>query len=114
VKLSLSDREFMCRLCGSWFDRDVASALVILKEGLCLCIAGEKTRDGNASAMTKHLSYIPRVSVSMSWEALSVRSGYPCELLINLSTMLFLYVSVSIVTMMLFRTMSFSIFSHGL
>jgi len=31
-------------------------------------------------------------------------SLYPCELLINLSAMLFLYVSVSIVTIMLFRT----------
>jgi len=41
-------------------------------------------------------------------------SLYPCELLINLSAMLFLYVSVSIVTIMLFRTMPFSIFSHGL
>ena len=50
----------------------MALALVILKEGFCLCIAGETTRDGNASAMTKHLSYIPRVSVSMSWEATPV------------------------------------------
>ena len=41
-------------------------------------------------------------------------SLYPCELLINLSAMLFLYVSVSIVTIMLFRKMSFSIFSNGL
>jgi len=41
-------------------------------------------------------------------------SLYPCELLINLSAMLFLYDSDSIVAMMLYRTMSFSIFSHGL
>jgi transposase len=33
VKLSLSDREFTCLLCNSTFYRDVASALVILKEG---------------------------------------------------------------------------------
>jgi len=41
-------------------------------------------------------------------------SLYPCELLINLSAMLFLYVSVSMIIIMLFRTMPFSIFSHGL
>jgi len=39
-------------------------------------------------------------------------SLYPCELLINLSAMLFLYDNVSmIIIMMLFRMMSFSIFS---
>jgi len=44
---------------------------------------------------------------------------YPCELLINLSAMLFLYDSVSmiiiimIIIIMLFRMMSFSIFSSN-
>ncbi|MGC9146079.1 MAG: zinc ribbon domain-containing protein, partial [Nitrososphaeria archaeon] len=41
VELKLSDREFTCPLCGSWFDRDVASALVIKDKGLCLWNAGE-------------------------------------------------------------------------
>jgi hypothetical protein len=36
---------------------------------------------------------------------------YPCELLINLSAMLFLYDSVSMIIIMLFRMISFSIFS---
>ncbi len=35
VRLKLSDREFVCPSRGSWFDRDVASALVIKREGLC-------------------------------------------------------------------------------
>ena len=71
-------------------------------------------RDENASAMLEYFASIPHVSVSMNREALPVMAGYPCELLINLSAMLFLYVSVSIVTIMLFRTISFSIFSNGL
>ena len=45
VKPSLSDREFTCLLCNSTFYRDVASALVILKEGLCLWDSGETPRD---------------------------------------------------------------------
>ena len=52
------------------------------------------------------------VSVSTDFEVVSAMTGYPCELLINLSAMLFLYDSVSmIIIMMLFRMMSFSIFS---
>jgi len=69
VKLSLSDREFICPLCNSTFDRDVASALVILKEGLCLWNAGETPRNENVSAMAEYLSRIPHVSVLMNWEA---------------------------------------------
>jgi len=114
VKLNMHQREFTCPSCNSTFDRDVASALVIMKEGLSLWNVGETPGDENASAMLEYFASIPHVSVSMNWEALPVRAEYPCELLINLSAMLFLYVSVSIVTIMLFRTMSFSIFSHGL
>jgi len=72
VKLSLSDRKFTCPLCNSTFDRDVASALVILKEGLCLWNAGETPRDENASAMVEYLKSIPHVSLFMSWEATPV------------------------------------------
>ena len=69
VKLSLSDREFICPLCGSWFDRDVALALVILNEGLCLWNAGETPRDENASTMAEYLSRVFQVSLLMNWEA---------------------------------------------
>gem|GEM_PF-4691590 len=55
----------------------------------------------NASIINKNFTYI-----------LNCYLLYPCELLINLSAMLFLYDSVSmIIIMMLFRMMSFSIFS---
>ena len=40
VKLDLSQREFTCPSCNSTFDRDVASAIVILKEGLSLWNVG--------------------------------------------------------------------------
>jgi len=75
VKLELSQRELTCPSCNTTFDRDVASAIVILKEGLCLWNAGETPRDENASAMLEYFASIPHVSVSMNWEALSVRSG---------------------------------------
>jgi transposase len=39
--LNLSDREFTCSSCGSPFDGDAASAVVILKEVLCPWDAGE-------------------------------------------------------------------------
>ena len=45
VELKLSDREFTCPSCSSWFDRDVASALVIKDKGLCLWNAGETPGD---------------------------------------------------------------------
>ncbi|MFP3262451.1 MAG: hypothetical protein RXP28_06445 [Nitrososphaeria archaeon] len=69
MKLSLSDRKFACPLCNSTFDRDVALALVILKEGFCLWDAGETPGDENASAMAEYLKSIPHVSLSMNWEA---------------------------------------------
>ena len=75
VKLSLSDGKFTCPLCNSTFDRYVASALVILKEGLCLWDAGETPRDEKAYAMAEYLSRIPHVSLSMNWEATPVRAG---------------------------------------
>jgi len=75
VKLDLSQRELTCPSCNSTFDRDVASALVILKEGLSLWNAGETPGDENASAIVEYLKSIPHVSVSMNREALSVRAG---------------------------------------
>ena len=75
VKLNMHQRELTCPSCNSTFDRDVASAIVILKEGLSLCIAGETPGDENASAMLEYFSSIPHVSVSMNWEALPVRAG---------------------------------------
>ncbi|MFP3220633.1 MAG: transposase, partial [Candidatus Marsarchaeota archaeon] len=75
VKLELSDRELACPSCNSAFDRDVASAIVILKEGLSLWNVGETPGDENASAMMEYLASIPGVSVSMNREAPSVRAG---------------------------------------
>ena len=75
VKLNMHQRELTCPSCNSTFDRDVASAIVILKEGLSLWNVGETPRDENASAMVEYLKSIPHVSFSMNWEALSVRSG---------------------------------------
>jgi Transposase and inactivated derivatives len=75
VKLDLSQRELTCPSCNSAFDRDVASAIVILKEGLSLWNAGETPGDENASAMLEYLKSIPHVSVSMNREALPVRAG---------------------------------------
>jgi len=75
VKLDLSQREFTCPSCNSTFDRDVASAIVILKEGLSLWNVGETPGDENASAMMEYLQSIPHVSVSMNREAPSVRAG---------------------------------------
>jgi hypothetical protein len=69
VKLILLDRKFTCLLCNSTFDRDVASALVILKEGLCLWDSGETAVDENVSAMAEYLSRISQISLSMNWEA---------------------------------------------
>jgi putative transposase len=66
TKLSLSAREFTCPSCNSAFDRDVASALVILEEGLCLWDAGETPRDDHTSAMVEYLSHISHVNVSMN------------------------------------------------
>lgn len=67
VELSLRNREFTCPWCGSWFDRDVASALVIKREGLCLWDAGETPKDEYASAfdMLEYFSRIPRLRVSV-------------------------------------------------
>jgi putative transposase len=67
VKLDLSQREFTCPSCNSTFDRDVASAIVILKEGLSLWNVGETPGDENASVMLEYAS-IPHVSVSMNRE----------------------------------------------
>jgi putative transposase len=75
VGLNLSDRVLACPSCGSVYDRDVASAVVILKEGLCLWDAGETPRDEDTSAMVEYLGGIPHVSVSMNWEAPSARAG---------------------------------------
>jgi len=75
IKLDLSQREFTCPSCNSTFDRDVASAIVILKEGLSLWNVGETPGDENVSAMAEYLSRIPHVSVSMNWEAPSIRVG---------------------------------------
>jgi len=74
VKLDLHQRELTCPSCNSAFDRDVASALVILKEGLSLWNVGETPGDENASAMAEYLKSIPHVSVSMNREATSVRA----------------------------------------
>ena len=52
VKLDMSKREFTCPSCNSMFDRDVASAIVILKEGLSLWNVGETPGDENA--LIKH------------------------------------------------------------
>jgi protein-arginine kinase activator protein McsA len=59
VKLDLSQREFTCPCCNSTFDRDVASAIVILKEGLSLWNVGETPGDENASAMMEYFASIP-------------------------------------------------------
>jgi len=75
VMLDLSQRKFTCPSCNPHFDRDVASPIVILKEGLSPWNAGETPRDENASAMVEYLRGIPRVSVSMNWEAPSARVG---------------------------------------
>jgi len=75
VKLDLSQRKFTCPSCNSTFDRDVASAIVILKEGLSLWNVGETPGDEYASAMLEYFSSIPHVSVSMNREALPVRAG---------------------------------------
>ncbi|MDP7976033.1 zinc ribbon domain-containing protein [Tardisphaera saccharovorans] len=79
VRLKLSDREFTCPSCGSWFDRDAASALVIRDKGLCLWNAGEAPGDERAftSSITEYLQSIPHVkaSAAMNQEALTVRSG---------------------------------------
>jgi len=75
VKLDLSQRELTCPSCNSTFDRDVASAIVILKEGLSLWNAGETRGYGNASAMLEYFESIPHVSVSMNREALPVMAG---------------------------------------
>ena len=45
------------------------------KEGLSLWNVGETPGDENASAMVEYLRGIPRVSVSMNWEAPSARVG---------------------------------------
>ena len=74
VKLNMHQREFTCPSCNLTFDRDVASALVILKEGLCLWDVGETPKDENASAMVEYFSSIPHVSVAMNREALPVRA----------------------------------------
>ena len=74
VKLDLSQRKLTCPSCNSTFERDVASAIVILKEGLSLWNVGETPRDENASAMLEYFASIPHVSVSMNWEATSVRA----------------------------------------
>ena len=55
VKLELSQRELTCFSCNSTFDRDVASAIVILKEELSLWNVGETPGDENASAMVEYL-----------------------------------------------------------
>ncbi|MGC8599909.1 MAG: hypothetical protein ACP5LX_02465 [Nitrososphaeria archaeon] len=44
-------RKFTCPSCGSWFDRDVASALVIKDKGLCLWNAGETPGDDRVNMM---------------------------------------------------------------
>jgi len=79
VELNLSDREFTCPSCSSWFDRDVASATVIMKEGLCLWNAGETLGDDRASTadMLEYFNSIPHVtaSASMNREAPTVRLG---------------------------------------
>ncbi|MGC8593092.1 MAG: zinc ribbon domain-containing protein [Nitrososphaeria archaeon] len=79
VELNLSDRSFTCPSCGSWFDRDVASATVIMKEGLCLWNAGETLGDDRASTadMLEYFNSIPHVTASapMNREAPTVRLG---------------------------------------
>jgi len=75
VKLDLSDRQFTCPSCNSAFERDVASAIAILKEGLSLWNVGETPGDENASAMVEYFASIPGVSVSMNREVPSVRAG---------------------------------------
>ena len=75
VKLDLYQRKFTCPSCNSTFDRDVASAIVILKEGLSLWNVGETPGDEYASAMLEYFASIPHVSVSMNREALPVRAG---------------------------------------
>jgi len=46
-----------------------------MSNGLSLWNAGETPKDENASAIVEYFASIPHVSVSMNWEALSVRSG---------------------------------------
>nr|CCC55537.1 transposase [uncultured archaeon] len=79
VEMKLSDREFTCPSCSSWFGRDVASALVIKDKGLCLWNAGETPGDDRAStsSMMEYLQSIPHVkaSAAMNREALTARSG---------------------------------------
>lgn len=79
VELSLWDREFTCPSCGSRLDRDVASAQVIRREGLCLRNIGETPGDERASAldMLEYFARIPhvRVSVPVNREAPPVRVG---------------------------------------
>jgi len=75
VKLNMHQRELTCPSCNSTFDRDVASALVIMKEGLSLWNVGETPGDENASAMVEYFASIPHVSVSMNREALPVKAG---------------------------------------
>jgi transposase len=71
----MHQREFTCPSCNSTSDRDVASAIVILKEGLSLWNVGETPVDENASAMVEYLKSIPHASVSTNREALPVRAG---------------------------------------
>ena len=73
VKLDMFEREFTCPCFNS--DRNVTSALVIMKERLCLWDTGETPGDENASAMMEYLKSIPHVSVSMNREAMAIRSG---------------------------------------
>jgi len=70
----MHQREFTCPSCNSTFDRDVASALVILNEGLSLWNAGETPGDENASAMVEYFASIPHVSVSMNRENPTARA----------------------------------------
>ena len=71
VKLNMF--EFTCPCYN--FDRDVTSAIVILKDRLSLWNVGEKPGDENVSAMVKYFANIPHVSLSMNQE-LSVRLGW--------------------------------------
>jgi len=71
----MHQREFACPSFNSTSDRDVASAIVILKEGVSLWKAGETPWDENASAMLEYFASIPHASVSMNREVLPVRAG---------------------------------------